>query len=377
VIGQPGSGGSVSARGCDYHIEGAGRIEGTVIVCTRNRASLLPAALESLANQVTNRVFEILVVNNASEDRTAEVIAEWCRRDARFRTVNEPRIGLSTAKNAGVRAARGHTVLFTDDDVLVEPNWVEAHLDLLSDKHGLIIAGGPILPITHDLAPWPQWLGEASRDLPWLDHGGPARPLGRWDRVWGANMAIPRAAFDRVGSWNEELGRKGDQRGTWEDLEFADRVRNSGGQVWFCPGAVVHHRIMPELVLPRRILGRAFLRGQDECVRGVWASDEPGGARLSHLERAVAFLSLSAHLLSWISCSMLFRIFRTRRTFDAARGAAWSAGWRVMELTLRRSPGGGRVEPPFLFNERSRVARALRKVCRRARRVALRLAPPA
>jgi glucosyl-dolichyl phosphate glucuronosyltransferase len=349
-------------------------IDATVILCTRNRASLLPAALQGLANQVTNRVFEILVVNNASEDRTVDVIAEWCRRDRRFTTINEPQVGLSSAKNAGVKAARGHFVLFTDDDVLVEPNWVEAHVELLSAKDGFTIAGGPILPISHDLGPWPKWLGEASRDLPWLDHGAPARPLGRWDQVWGANMAMPRAVFDRVGLWNEELGRKGDARGTWEDLEFADRVRNSGGQVWFCPGAVIHHRIMPQRALPRPMLRYAFLRGQNDYLRSVWASDEPGGAPISLLDRAGAVLTMSVHLVSWIFWTTLFRISRQRRVFDAARGAGWSAGWRMMKLTLRRSPGAGPVEPPFMVDEGG--ARAITKACLLARRVALRLAPP-
>ncbi len=100
-------------------------IQASVVVCTRNRAAILPAALESLARQKSKRVFEVIVVNNGSDDETAEVIAEWCRRDSRFRMVDEPNPGLSRAKNLGVHEARGDVVLFTDDDVLAEPEWLD------------------------------------------------------------------------------------------------------------------------------------------------------------------------------------------------------------------------------------------------------------
>jgi len=328
---------------------------------------------------VTDRPFEVVVVNNASDDRTADVITEWCRRDERFRGVNEARVGLSLAKNTGVRTARGRILHFTDDDVLIDPNWVDSHLSLLMNKQDLAISGGPILPISSDLSPWPGWLSEASLvDLPMLDHGQPARPLvGRWEQLWGANMAVPLAVFERIGPWNEDLGRKGDERGTWEDLEFEERVRKVGGQVWFCPGAVVRHRIMPERARPRPMLRAAFRRGMNDYVKHVWASVEPGGAAISKLERMVALVALSGHIWRWFVLSLLLRFFRDPRTFDAARGAAWSAGSRMMELTMRRTPGGSMpVEPQFLFHE-GRVTARVMQVCFLARRVALRLAPPA
>jgi glucosyl-dolichyl phosphate glucuronosyltransferase len=352
-------------------------IQATVVVCTRNRASLLPFALEGLAAQVTDRPFEIVVVDNGSDDGTAEVIAEWCRREPRLRTVNEPSVGLSRAKNAGVEAARGQVVLFTDDDVLVEPNWLEEHMSFLNGTHDFVIAGGPILPISHDLTAWPGWLGDAARlDLPRLDHGKLGRPLGRWEQVWGANMAVPTSVFDRIGLWNEAVGRKGDERGTFEDIEFAERVRNAGGQVWFCPGAVIHHRVIPARALPRPILRAAFLRGLNDYVYRVWASDRPGGATLSRGARGAALVALALHLVEWFWWSLLFRFVRRRGVFDSARDAAWSAGSLMMKLTLRRDPQARLPMEPPLFDNGSAVARAIMQACFLARRVALRLAPP-
>ncbi len=352
-------------------------VEATVVICTRNRAHLLPYALEGLAAQVTHRPFEVVVVNNGSEDGTAEVIAEWHRRDARIVLVNEPSIGLSRAKNAGVAVARGRVLLFTDDDVLVDRNWLEQHMSLLDEREDLVIAGGPILPISYDLSAWPSWLGEASRvDLPRLEHGELARPLRRWEQVWGANMAVPAGIFARLGPWDEAVGRKGDERGTFEDIEFADRVRTAGGQVWFCPGAVIHHRVMPERARPRPILRAAFLRGMNDYVYGVWTSDRPGGIAISIRERATASAALALRLAEWFWWSLRFRLLRSSAMFDSAGRAAWSAGYVMMELTMRRDPQATLPMDPPLFDSGSTVARTIMGACFLARRVALRLAPP-
>ena len=347
------------------------------MVCTRNRAGLLPHALESLSAQVTERPFEIVVVDNGSEDGTAEVIAEWRRREPRLTLVNEPSIGLSRAKNAGVGAARGRIILFTDDDVLVEPNWLEQHMRLLGDMDGLVIAGGPILPISYDLSAWPSWLGERTRvDLPRLEHGQVARPLGRWEQVWGANMAVPAAVFARVGLWNEAVGRKGDERGTFEDIEFAERVRDAGGQVWFCPGAVIHHRVTAARARPRPILRAAFLRGMNDYVYRIWASDRPGGIGLSIRERATGVAALALYLAEWFWWSLLFRAVRRRAIFDSASRAACSAGSRMMALTMRRDPRSTVPLDPPLFDNGNTLARTIMRACFLARSVALRLAPP-
>jgi glycosyltransferase involved in cell wall biosynthesis len=356
----------------------ASAIQASVVVCTRNRADLLPYSLEGLAAQVTARSFEVIVVNNGSEDRTAEVIAEWSRREPRFKLVQEPSIGLSRAKNAGVAAARGEVVLFTDDDVIVEPSWLEQHMELLSGTPAdLVITGGPILPISHDLSTWPRWLGAgALLDLPRLDHGQLARPLGRWEQVWGANMAVPKAVFARIGPWNETVGRKGDERGTFEDIDFADRIRAAGGQVWFCPGAVIHHRVTPARARPRPILRAAFLRGLNDYVYRIWSSDRPGGAAISLRQRTTAVGALALHLVEWSWWSLLFRLLRRRTIFDLARGAAYAAGSRMMEFTLRRDPHATAPADPPLFDNGSLVAKAIMQMCFLARRAAIRLAPP-
>src|SRR5262245_12932000 len=91
----------------------------SVIVATRNRAHYLRDCLQSLSAQSCDRLFEIIVIDNGSTDETPQLLEQWCRVDSRCRTFRETRVGLSVAKNAGARLAKGRLLLFTDDDVLV------------------------------------------------------------------------------------------------------------------------------------------------------------------------------------------------------------------------------------------------------------------
>ena len=164
----------------------------TVVVATRNRATLLPHCLASLLEQETSSRFEVVVVDNGSEDGTADVIRGWAERDPRIRGVLEPAVGLSRAKNAGIEEARGELVLFTDDDVILDSGWIEAYVSFFARRRHetRTLVGGPVLPLPHDLAAWPSWLDGAARvDLPGLFHGSEERALGRFDYLWGANMA--------------------------------------------------------------------------------------------------------------------------------------------------------------------------------------------
>src|SRR5262249_2850539 len=122
---------------------------------THNRAHYLPDALRSLARQDCDARFEVIVIDNASTDETPTVIQEWCRKDPKFRAAREPRLGLSWGKNAGIRLARAPLLLFTDDDMLVDPHWIQSYRDFFArHNEALVLGGGPCRPIPDDLGPW-------------------------------------------------------------------------------------------------------------------------------------------------------------------------------------------------------------------------------
>jgi glucosyl-dolichyl phosphate glucuronosyltransferase len=329
----------------------------TVIVPTRNRSSYLHDCLESLARQRSRFHFEVVVVDNGSSDDTPRVVDRWCRQDPRFRAVLESRPGLSRAKNAGVKQARGELLLFIDDDAIVEEGWIDSYLDLFAATGSeMVMAGGPVIPTPDDLGEWPGWFDEAGLpDLGLLDHGA-ERVLRGFEYVWGGNMAIPAALFDRLGPWDETIGRQAEQRGTFEDAEYQDRIRAAGGGVWFCPGAIVRHRLARREINPRRVLGTAFARGRNEYARDeLYGSGETGPLRVG------AWARLGTALSRWLWWTASFRASGSKSALERARRAAWSSGWWLDRLRAGR--------------ESASLSRLLGRVAFTVRRLALRLTP--
>jgi glucosyl-dolichyl phosphate glucuronosyltransferase len=304
----------------------------SVIVATRNRADYLTECLRRLADQRCQEQFEIIVIDNDSTDDTPKVIEEWMRKNPKLRTFRETRIGLSAAKNAGARLARGSLLLFTDDDVLMESNWVEAYLDWftrMADTN--VLVGGPIVPVLNDLQPWPHWFDEQGLAEMGLLHYGVERRLMDWEYVWGANMALPAALFERVGPWDESVGRKGEERGTFEDTEYQDRVRAIGGTVWFCPDLVLRHRIEPNRLRTRNLVQVAFNRGRNAFVLETLHSRRVSvNTPVTNFVPAVGALAIN--VASWTWWTLVFRMMRTRRFFIRTRGAAFSSGNKLERM---------------------------------------------
>jgi GT2 family glycosyltransferase len=311
----------------------------SVIISTRNRASYLPDCLRSLAAQLVEVPHEVVVVDNGSEDATPELLARWCREHPEFRSTREERAGLSRGKNAGIRMARAPLLLFTDDDVVVPPDWIRSYVEFFS-RHPVdtVVAGGPIIPVPEDLGSWPSWLDDrALIDLGKLDHGL-ERELRPPDYVFGANMAVPASLFSRLGLWNEDLGNTPTDRSTYEDTELQDRVWAAGGSVWFCPDAPIQHRVSRARSSPGPILQNAFGRGRND----FWKEVRSSKGDLSAAPRIGLVLGLAAlvwNLLAEGFTLVRFRVRRRAASLERARRAAWRAG-RSFE-TLR--PGRDRT----------------------------------
>ena len=315
----------------------AGRVEVSVIISTRDRAPIVPEVLRSLADQDEGVPFEVIVVDNGSTDATPEVLADWCRDHPTFRTTREDRPGLSRGKNAGIAIARGRLLLFTDDDVLVPPSWVEAYARFFDAQPGaMVVAGGAIVPIAHDLGPWPPWLSEdALLDVGLLDHGD-QQELRPPRYVFGANMAVPATVFGSVGTWDEDLGNAPGDRSTFEDAELQDRVRAAGGTVWFVPDAAVRHRVERGRTSPRAIVANAFGRGRNDFWGERLATAAPPETAVGSIAGTVR---LAGNLVAEGIATASFRFRKRAASLDRARRLAWRSG-RSLE---RLRPGRDRT----------------------------------
>ena len=116
----------------------------TVVVCTYNRAHVLQQALESLMRQETDGAFdyEVLVVNNASTDRTPEVVETACAQVAGLiRLADEPVAGIAVCRNRGITEAHGAWIAFFDDDQLADPQWLASLMDTAQRQEAHCVGG--------------------------------------------------------------------------------------------------------------------------------------------------------------------------------------------------------------------------------------------
>ena len=221
----------------------------TVVLCTYNRAAQLATALQVLVAQAGLVDYEIVVVDNNSSDGTEAVVTAFGHAPGgnRLRYVFEPRQGLSFARNRGVREARGSIVAFTDDDVRVEPDWIQQVDRAFAEHPAVAYIGGRVLP--HWTRRPPRWLTRAHwSPLALQDYGAEPFVTSR-DRavcLVGANLAVRRFVFDKVGTFAPELGRIKDGIGSTEDHEFQLRVWRAGLRGRYEPSIVAVADVTPD-----------------------------------------------------------------------------------------------------------------------------------
>jgi glycosyltransferase involved in cell wall biosynthesis len=217
----------------------------SVVIPTFNGAKELPETLASLAALTTSAEWELLVVDNNSTDRTPEVVTEAARSfPVELRYVFEPEQGRSAALNAGIRQARGEIIATTDDDVRVQPDWLDSAAEALATLECDYV-GGKALPIWR--APKPPWIpnhgGRQWAVIALLDFGPEPIPYFRDPhRVpIGVNMAFRRDAFERAGLWSTRVGRKKGTLLGQEVREWALRAHSAGLRGYYVPDMVIRH----------------------------------------------------------------------------------------------------------------------------------------
>lgn len=228
----------------------------SVAICTWNRADLLDQTLDGLTRMgVPEGVsWELLVVNNNCTDHTDAVIARY-RDRLPLRPIHEPKQGLSNARNAAVAAAQGEYILWTDDDVLVDPQWMVAYRDAFRRWPEAQVFGGKVLPWFE--APPPDWLerhlDRLGRYFALRDFGDDEFIIPSGQNPYGANVAF-RAEVLRQYRFNPALGRKGNLLVSGEDAEVIGKIRAAGGTVAWIPSSKVRH------FLPQSRMTLTYLR---------------------------------------------------------------------------------------------------------------------
>lgn len=223
----------------------------SVLICTRDRTDSVRTTLNSLlgCNYPADR-YEVVVVDNASADESlaAMVAAEFADREVSIRVEPEPEPGLSHARNKGLAASSGDLVLYADDDVLIDREWIAALAEPFADP-GVGATSGMTLPdvLETPTQRWVEGFGGRARvfdkrvfDLAAPPPDRPLFPFTIGEFGAGRNMAFRRGPLLELGGFDVALG-PGTIAHDGDDVEALLRVLLAGWKIVHDPAAIVWH----------------------------------------------------------------------------------------------------------------------------------------
>jgi GT2 family glycosyltransferase len=297
----------------------------SLIVCTRNRAGFVEKLIESILSG--QRVPDEIVVIDQSDHLKSE--SPRARGDGGDRGcvivhVHSGSKGLSAARNEGLRTARHGIIVFVDDDMVATPTWLEALVSPLLDSEPRTVVTGQVR------ATAPEVPGGFALSLKTDEEGVVYEGRVPADVLYPNNMALPRAAFDEVGGFDERFGAGMRRFPGAEDNDFCFRLLEAGYRIVYEPRALLYHRAWrpPD----------QFLRLQWRYARGQGAFY---GKHISLQDR---------YMLQRLGRDIVGRSSRValvlvRRPGSAAANAVFVAGimsavveWLLTERLLQRTP---------------------------------------
>ncbi len=245
----------------------------TVLMSTYNGANTLPLVLKIFCRlEKPHDGWKLVIVNNGSTDQTPNILLSY-KQKLPLTVINEPQPGQNIARNSGLKNIEGDLVVFTDDDVLPQPDWL-IQIRKVADSHpSFSIFGGNILP--H----WENQPEEWLLNLNWPYKGvtfalvnptlneGPVGP----DYIVSPNMAIRAAIFKAGHRFDETIGPDGsDTYPMGSETEFIARMYKSGFKLWYSKRPVVYHIIRPYQMDKAWSLSRAVRFGRGKYL--IWAN---------------------------------------------------------------------------------------------------------
>jgi len=222
----------------------------SIVVCCYNSEKVLPLTMDFLCGQKVpdNIPWEIIIVDNASTDKTAEVAGQVfdssdCLAD--FKTVKEINPGLSAARLKGLETAKYDYVIYCDDDNHLDENFVRRTYEIMKNNDKIGILGGQSTT-EFDILP-AKWFYDWKDSFAIGKQGDQSGDI-TWTRgyVWGASMIVRRSAFRKLiknGFRSRLTDRKGNTLSAGGDTEICYALRNDGWKIWYDSSLKFKHHI--------------------------------------------------------------------------------------------------------------------------------------
>lgn len=204
----------------------------SVVIPTYNRLETLRHVIPSLQrNSLASELFEIVVADSNSNDGTAEYLAQVGAADPRVRHLPGPYSGRAMARNAGIAAARGEVVMFTDADIIASETLLERHLTRHRSESGIAVVGMELQ--VDSLATYERLRAQPAERRPL--HPESRRRLP-WLYFLTGNASVRHSDLERVGCFDEDFTGYGH-----EDLELGYRLEAAGIRIVYEPQAIDFH----------------------------------------------------------------------------------------------------------------------------------------
>ncbi len=295
----------------------------SIIICTRNRVADLRETLEAIGRTCVpaGLLCELIVVDNASTDGTARLVQEYRLPNMPVRYVYEGQAGKGNAYNAGIAAARGQALLWTDDDVRPPPDWIAGMAGPILRGEADAVAGG-VRIAPHLVQPWMTVTERAL--LASTEEIHPCAPM-----MIGANMAFAKAVLKHVPAFDRELGPGA--LGFYEESLFTWQLLKAGCRLAERLDLCVEHH--PD---PARISHESFLSTVTKYGRSLAYVEH----HWEHRVHRAVHLRLWGRLLRLVVLRMVHRrtLSRVQAPPDWERSHTQGAAFFRQYLIERRRP---------------------------------------
>lgn len=239
----------------------------SIIILTYNSQQHLPALFASLAKQIYQSI-EIIVVDNASHDTTVLWIQEQTILKIKHLIANTTNDWYCKGNNAGIAVAVGEYILFCNDDVTLEPNFVERLVQTMQTDEAIGMVGGKLLRLTkqghHHILDTAGLVMYRSRRV--INRGENEIDHGQYEQteeVFGISGAVMMVSKKAI-TWVQNNGQFFDEDfvAYKDDIDVSWRVRLAGFKIMYIHDAVGYHaRSIQHSTLNQRVAKSAIIRG--------------------------------------------------------------------------------------------------------------------